>query len=94
MWRNRISNDTLKLKKDYEKWNFVVHHRIANYFRLYSQVLNFQKYMLVSHRNMISVYDMTKDVTAEELSQVPQHLKKLHNMFHPLDPIKKQKRSH
>ena len=26
--------------------------------RLYSQILNFSMYMLVSHRNMISVYDM------------------------------------
>lgn len=34
--------------------------------RLYTQVINMNKFMLVSHRNMISVYDMTKDVLANK----------------------------
>ena len=38
-----------------------MHKRIAKFFRLYTQVLNFQVYMLVSHRNMISIYDISKD---------------------------------
>ena len=58
-WRNRISFNTSKVKKNEEKWGYVKHHRIANYFKLYTQVLNFSMYMCVSHRNMISVYDMT-----------------------------------
>ena len=37
-----------------------MHKRIAKFFRLYTQVLNFQVYMLVSHRNMISIYDISK----------------------------------
>lgn len=38
----------------------MLHHRISKYCRLYSQILNYEMYMLVSHRNMISVFDMTK----------------------------------
>ena len=38
----------------------MLHHRISQYCRLYSQILNYEMYMLVSHRNMISVFDMTK----------------------------------
>ena len=45
---------------DIEKWNWTLHKRIAAYFRLYTQILNFSMYMLVSHRNMISVFDMTE----------------------------------
>ena len=60
-WRNRISFSTTTIKKHPEKWTWVTHKRIAKYFRLYTQILNFSIYMLVSHRNMISVYDIAKD---------------------------------
>lgn len=59
IWRNRISISTTKVKKNIAKWDWVIHRRIAKYFRLYSQILNFSMYMLVSHRNMISIFDMT-----------------------------------
>ena len=59
-WRNRISFSTSKTLKDVEKWDSVVQKRIANYSRLYTSVINFSMYMLVSHRNMISFYDMSK----------------------------------
>lgn len=39
-------------------WDHIVHNRIANYFKLYTQILNYSTFILVSHRNMISVYDM------------------------------------
>jgi len=55
----------MKRKSSLKKWDYVIHHRIANYFKLYSQVLNFQKFMLVSHADMISVYDMTLDMPEE-----------------------------
>lgn len=58
-WRNRISISTTKVKKNIAKWDLAIHRRIANYFRLYTQILNFNMYMLVSHRNLISIYDMT-----------------------------------
>lgn len=59
-WRNRISVNTSKIKKDAHCWKHVLHKRISGYFRLYTQVLNFQMYMLVSHRDMISVFDMSQ----------------------------------
>ena len=57
----------MKRKNDRKKWDYVIHHRIANYFKLYSQVLNFQKFMLVSHGDMISVYDMTLDMPEDTI---------------------------
>lgn len=60
-WRNRISFSTSNVKRDgVETWNHVLHHRIAGFCRLYTQILNFSMHMLVSHRNMISVFDMSK----------------------------------
>ena len=40
-------------------WDTIVHNRIANYFKLYTQILNYSTFILVSHRDMISVYDNT-----------------------------------
>ena len=48
-------------EKQIERWRWVIHKRIAKYFRLYTSILNFSMYILVSHRNMISVYDMSKE---------------------------------
>lgn len=59
-WKNRISFNTSSVKKNKKAWKTVLHHRISKYCRLYSQILNYEMYMLVSHRNMISVFDMTK----------------------------------
>ena len=59
LWRNRISFSTTKKMVQYEKWNWVIDKRIANYFKLYTTILNFSMFMLISHRNMISVFDMT-----------------------------------
>ena len=64
-WRNRISFSTTSIKKQVDKWDWVVHKRISKYFRLYTQILNFSIYMLVSHRNMISIYDISKDNSNE-----------------------------
>lgn len=41
-------------------WVNALHQRIAGHFKLYTQIMNFSMFMLVAHRNMISVYDMTK----------------------------------
>ena len=35
-WRNRISYNTTKPKKDPGCWDIVLHKRIARYFRLYT----------------------------------------------------------
>ena len=62
-------NTTRKMKLKPKNWRSTIHRRIAGYFRLFSQILNFSRYMLVSHRNMISLYDMTEhddDMTKDE----------------------------
>ena len=58
-WRNRISWDTTKKKKDKSLWDIIVHKRVSHYFNIFSQIINYQIYMLVAHRNMISVFNMT-----------------------------------
>ena len=59
-WRNRISFNTTKIKKNKDCWKHILHKRISGHFRMYTQVLNYQMFMLVSHRNMISVFDMSQ----------------------------------
>ena len=46
----------------------MTHGRIAQYFKLYTQILNFSMYMCVSHRNMISIYDMKEGSNAGQWS--------------------------
>lgn len=64
--RNRISSQSLTQKRILAKWGHSDHHRVANYMKLYSQVINVSKFVLVSHRNMISVYDMSKDIVPKK----------------------------
>ena len=59
-WRNRIGIYTSKVFKDAKKFDIICHRRIAKYFNIYSGIINFQTFMLVSHRNHISVFDMAK----------------------------------
>ena len=69
-WRNRISFSTSKVVPDDRKWRSVVQKRICGHFNLYTSIMNFSMYMLVSHRNMISIYDMTKgNSPANDMSQ-------------------------
>lgn len=72
-WRNRIGFSTSSAVAMGE-WRTATHKRIGAYFALYSQVLNFSMFMLVAHRNMISVYHMTK-------SQVKQSTHRSASMF-------------
>ena len=58
-WRNRISINTAEKLKYHDMWDYVIHNRISDYFRMYTQHLNFSNFLLVSHRNMISVYRKT-----------------------------------
>ena len=58
-WRNRISFSTTKLVNAH-KWDFVLHKRISMHCKIYSGLLNFSEFMVVSHRNMVSIYDMSR----------------------------------
>ena len=42
----------------------------AKFFKMYTQVINFLTYMLVAHRDMISVFDMTQ-ITDEKAEWKP-----------------------
>ena len=53
-------------QKPIKKWRWAIHKRIAKYFSLYTSILNFSMFMLVSHRNMVSVYDMSKEKLQDE----------------------------
>ena len=57
-WRNRIGMQTSRLMKKKGAYDTIIHRRIAGYFALYSGMVNFQTFMLISHRNHISVFDM------------------------------------
>jgi len=60
-WRNQIGRTTIKPLLD-QTWNESLQLRVSRYVRLYSQVINFSTFMLVAHRNLISVFDMSKPV--------------------------------
>ena len=51
-------NSSKEMKDGQRKWDIVLHRRIADYFKIYTTILNFANFILVAHRNMISVYDM------------------------------------
>ena len=65
-WRNRISFGTSEQLENLTQWRWVVQKRVAPYFRLYTSILVFSMYLLVSHRNMISIYDMSKEKLARD----------------------------
>ena len=54
-----MKTSTKFIKKNYN-FEKVLHRRIAKYFNLYSGIGSFGTYMLVSHLNHISVFDMSK----------------------------------
>ena len=56
-WRNRIDYLVTKLKKGVKCWDTILHNRIADYFNIYTQILNFGTQMLVAHRDMISIHN-------------------------------------
>ena len=41
-----------------DAWSEVLHERVAHFVRLYSSMTNFSTYMIVSHRNLVSLYDV------------------------------------
>ena len=47
----------MKRASDYER---VLHDRIAPYFNLYKQFINFMTFCIVAHRNHVSMFDMLR----------------------------------
>ena len=46
-----------------ESWNQVMHRRFSQYVKLYTEMVNFSTFLIVAHRNLISMYDMRKPET-------------------------------
>ena len=67
-----------------QDWGSTIHKRIAGYFKLYSQILNFSKFMLVAHRDMISVFDMTKRELKKTTDDFTGSLRQ--STYHKIDP--------
>ena len=49
-------------------WEEVLHERVAPFYKLYTAMTNIATFMLVSHRNMLSVFNMgeMEDVVENE----------------------------
>ena len=58
-WRNRISNSTAKTSEGAKGWDAVIDKRVSSYYKPYRHFLNFSNLMLVAHRNMLSIYNMS-----------------------------------
>ena len=60
-WRNRISMSTSKPTEDLEQWDYIIDKRVAGFYKPYSHFLNFSNLVVVAHRNILSIYNMSAD---------------------------------
>ena len=61
IWRNQISFSTSKIKKNpFKAWTNALDKRIAPYFKIYSDIVNLAGYIIVAHRNLISVFSLAQ----------------------------------
>ena len=58
-WKNKIGEETI-LNSDakLDEWNEVIQSRVAPYLKLYTEVKSFETFMILSHRNLLSLYDL------------------------------------
>jgi len=59
-WKNRIGPSVLKPMDQEEKWDIVLHRRIAPYFNMYPAYLNFETYFLVAHDRFVSIFNLSR----------------------------------
>ena len=58
-WRNRISLSTVEMAtKRLDEWNEVLQKRVAPYVKLYTEVANLATFMILAHRNLLSIFDL------------------------------------
>ena len=57
-WKNRIAKNTMQEEVILDGWEEVLHERVAPFLRLYTAMTNIATFMIVSHRNMISIFNM------------------------------------
>ena len=62
-WKNRLGTTTIKALKanKFESWDSVIHRRFSNYVKLYTDMVMFGTYLIIAHRNLISLYNMGHD---------------------------------
>ena len=53
-----MSTVKMMTKSYIESWNQVMHRRFSQYVKLYTEMVNFSTFLIVAHRNLISMYDM------------------------------------
>ena len=58
-WRNRISMSTAKLAQSEKEWDYIIDKRVSSFYRPYQHFLTFKNLMLIAHRNMLSVFNMS-----------------------------------
>ena len=56
--RNRIGPSTMAADHQLSRMEQVTHRRVAPFYRLYTQMINFATFTIVAHRNLISLYNM------------------------------------
>ena len=82
-WKNRLGPTTLKPMKlsEVDSWDQLMHRRFSNYVKLFSDMAIFSTYLVVAHRNLISLYCMGSlnawIDTIEALEGSSDHVRKL-----------------
>ena len=58
-WRNRIGEETIERDANgLDSWDEVIHKRVSPFVKLYSEVTNFATFMVIAHRNLLSLYHL------------------------------------
>ena len=65
-WRNRISMSTVRSSKQAGEWEFIIDKRVSRFYKPYSHFLNFSNLMLLAHRNMLSIYNMSANEDTDD----------------------------
>ena len=52
---------TAKIAKNDKDWDFILDKRVSDFYKPYRYFLNFSNLMLIAHRNMLSIYNMSAD---------------------------------
>ena len=55
------SKEDVKLKGlQQENWDNIIHNRVAGHVKIFTDFLMFSNFLLVSHRNLVSAFDIKK----------------------------------
>ena len=57
---NRFGMSMGKIMKRNSDFEIALHDRISPYFNLYKQFINFMTYIMVAHRNHVSMFDILR----------------------------------